>query len=355
MDSETRSRKMPYSALKILHHPDRVDALRKGEHPVLTRVQVIPTNRCNQHCRFCAYRAPDTMSSETFYEPDEITTPDLLAIIDDCARLRVKAVEITGGGEPTLHPGFGDMCARLRHWNIDYAVVTNGTSDRYRDDLLDAQWVRFSIDASTPETYAEVRHSSPAAFYQVRRRLAELCQSRDGKPLVIGASFVVTADNWQEVYDAARNAKEDGVDNFRIAAMFQYGGAEYFKPFYEGASQLCRAAEHLADNRFAVYNLFEDRISDLAMGRPTVDRCGYQHVATYVGADYNVYRCCTTSYTKRGLIGSIRSQSLYDLWHNSYRTLADFNAKNCLHCMYHRQNDILAAIVAESPMHGNFV
>ena len=87
----------PYSPLKIFHHQDKIGLLRNGEHPVLTHVQLIPTNFCNHDCEFCAYRMHGYSSSENFQEKDQIPFPKISEIVKDCKALGVKAVEITGG------------------------------------------------------------------------------------------------------------------------------------------------------------------------------------------------------------------------------------------------------------------
>src|SRR5574343_183849 len=94
----------PYSPLKIIHHRKWLETVREGKQPAPIFVQIIPTNRCNQHCNHCAYRLPGYSSNQLFNPRSEMSIEKILETIRDCKEMGVKAIELTGGGEPTLHP-----------------------------------------------------------------------------------------------------------------------------------------------------------------------------------------------------------------------------------------------------------
>ena len=349
-----------YSPLKIFHHREQIEDLKAGRRPRLIHVQIVPTNRCNQRCRFCAYRNFGYSSSQSFNQKDEIPTVKLLEVAESLRRMGVQGVEITGGGEPTLHEGYYDFCGKLRESEIGYGVVTNGSVDSslVDDALAGAAWVRFSVDAGCSETYATIRKSRGEVYDDVRARIQRISSLKNGRrDPVIGVGFVVTRDNWREVFLAAAEAKQDGADNFRISAEFQNEGAGHFREFFPEASALCREAETLNDGEFKVFNLFGDRVDDLSQKSPTEPFCGFQHLCTYVGADQNVYRCCVVSYNELGLIGSIKKQTLESLW-DSVDTavkLKDFDARKCPRCMYNAKNASIAYAIDPSPPHVEFI
>jgi len=348
-----------YSPLKVFHHRNCVDALARGERPKLVHVQIMPTNRCNQNCSFCAYRSHGYSSSEDFRAVDEIPLDKLTEIVSDCKRLGVRAIEITGGGEPTVHKDFPTLCRHIDGEGLDYAVVTNGAalSPETVDALTGARWVRFSLDAGRAETYAAIRRSKPETFDRVRGTIYQLASRTKNKDPVIGVGFVVTRDNWTEVLQAAENAREDGVDNFRISAVFQNEGVAYFEPFYNRARELCAEAKKLQNGSFTVFNLFGDRVDDLAQRSPDQSFCGIQHLATLVCADQNVYRCCVLAYNQRGFLGSLKGQTFYDLWlsQNIGDLLRDFDARRCPRCMFNNKNRTIAYAINPNPPHANFL
>lgn len=350
-----------YSPLKAFHHRDRLDMLHYGGIPGPVHVQVVPTNRCNQNCAFCAYRAKGYSSSAAFDTRDEIPTERLLRLAAELQRLGVRAVEITGGGEPTVHPAFAEFCGALLSEGIEYGVVTNGVNAWKQatfEALRAATWVRFSLDAADPATYAAIRRSAPATLAAVRESVAALVSQRDGRDPVVGVGFVVTADNWREVLDAARHAKQDGADNIRISAVFQNEGSAYFSEFKTEASELCRRAKReLETNTFRVFDLFSNRLDDLDIGPPKHPRCLFQHLCTYIGADQCVYRCCVVAYNSLGYLGSIAETPFDALWRSEslQDSLRTYDARRCPRCMYTNKNATLRYAISDTPRHVNFL
>jgi hypothetical protein len=175
---------------------------------------------------------------------------------------------------------------------------------------------------------------------------------------VVGVGFVVNRENWREVYDAASRAKDSGVDNFRISAVFQNDGASYFEDFFVEASALCsRSKVDLEDAHFTVFNLFGDRVDDLVGGYPENPFCPFQQLCTYVGSDLNVYRCCMTAYSDFGLLGSLETSRFSDLWRSEAvkSKLLKFDARTCLRCMYNKKNDVIRYALSENPPHVEFL
>ncbi len=321
------------------------------------------------NCHFCAYRWEGYTSNELFkvIEADGtvnnnpnrmIPTDKVREILRDCHDMGVGAIQFTGGGEPTLHPDFGDLIEYTLELGLQFALVTNAVRLRpdWMPSLQQASWVRVSIDAGLPETYAAIRGANPKTFGQVLEKVGWLAEGiREGGR--VGVGFVVTKENWHEVQRAAQLAKDAGADNFRISAVFQPDGSEYFADFYEAASAACREAESLACDGFDVFNLFGDRVEDLAQHSPDYHFCGYQNFNTYIGADLNVYRCCGQAYNERGLIGSLKTQGFRELWEGDAKRadFEGFDASGCEVCQFNAKNRTILYALDEAPAHVNFV
>lgn len=349
-----------YSPLKVFHHRGRIDAMREGKRPDLLHVQLVVTNRCNQNCEFCAYRSHGYSSSEDFHVQDQIPFVKVAEIVEDCERLGVRAIELTGGGEPTVHESFPEICRTIEGFGIDYSVVTNGShlSEDAMAALSRAKWVRFSMDAGTESTYAMIRHTSPLSFARVRQNIRTLRDIR-GQAIepTIGVGFVIANRNWHEVLYAVRNAKNDGADNFRISAVFQNGGADYFRDFHAHARELCEEARALNDAAFTVFDLFGDRLDDLSQQSPSCQYCPLQQLITYVGADQCVYRCCVLAYSEAGLLGSLKDRRLAEMWSSDEVAvkIASFDARRCPRCMFNRKNRTIRYAIDGNPPHVNFL
>jgi MoaA/NifB/PqqE/SkfB family radical SAM enzyme len=169
---------------------------------------------------------------------------------------------------------------------------------------------------------------------------------------------VVTRENYQEIANTAMAARSLGVDNFRVSAMFNPEGSDYYSSamLKETREQLATAAG-LSSSTFQMIDCFEDRYADLAEGRPDYQQCGYQHFNTYIAGDLNVYRCCVTAYNPRGLVGSLQNQTFRQLWESQAKqqSYATFDARGCDRCMFNNKNRVINYATESSPADVDFV
>ena len=349
----------PYSPLKVFWHRSHVDAIREGRVVAPVHVQLIPTNVCNQSCEFCAYRSHGYSSSQQFDTRDSIPFPKLAEIVADCEDMGVRAVEVTGGGEPTCHKNFPQVCMMVVDGGMDLGVVTNGT--RWAQDCVTAtqhaKWVRFSLDAGSAETYAATRRSTKEAYTNVRAAIRQQRESRVEKDQLVGVGFVMTRNNFQEVVEATERARDDGADTIRISAVFQDEGIRYFYDFRDHAERLVQEARSLDDGQFRVFDMFSHRLKDLEEARPNYHRCDFQKLCTYVGADLNLYRCCVVSYNEAGRLISLADRPLQEAWFDPavQKKLLEFDPAACPRCMFNAKNRAIAFAAEKDPQHVNFL
>ena len=337
----------PYSQLKPLLHAEQLNDLRRGVKPVPVHVQLILSDLCNQDCGFCAYRMSTGLSTELFHigsnhNPNrKIATEKALEILDDCADIGVKAIQFTGGGEPTVHKDHLAIFAHAQSLGLKTALVTNGVRLKPDYPIMAMSWIRVSVDAGTPATYAKVRNVPDLHWDKVWTNLESL-HDYDGN---LGIGFVVTKDNQHEIAECAKLAQEVGADNMRIGAVFSSEGSNYYDTV-AGVEREIERAKTLETDEFKIIDLFGRRISNLDAGNPDEEFCGYQYFTAYIGADLNVYRCCNTAYTKKGKVGSLENMRFRDFT-GAY---APFDARNCTFCQFIGQNKAInAALNTDDP------
>lgn len=348
-----------YSPYKVVHHINHLQDLKAGIQTVPIQVQMVPSNVCNQRCSFCAYRMKGSLSSEDFINTQTMDTEKVIECLDCFKSMGVRAVHYTGGGEPLVHGQITKIFKHTMDLGLDLALVTNGMafSQEQIEMLSDVAWVRISVDAADSATYSKLRNTPERTMFQVNTNITELARVK--KNMVLGVGFVVCKDNFQEIYEAARIYKEFGVDNFRISAAFHPDGYAHFDSFKDEAAHLAKAAESLSDDKFKVFNLFDERVKDVFMGTQDYDYCPIKDLLTYVGADYNVYTCCTLAYNKRGLIGSIKNQSFKTLWesHDKWEKFLTHNPRvHCkFPCMYAGKNKFINYCINNDAKHTSFI
>jgi Predicted Fe-S oxidoreductases len=113
---------------KIIANSDRaIEFLKTGNtSPVL--VEVDPSNACNHACSFCLssyihfdkYKGTETFSRATM--PRDM----LMSLCSDFVDMGVRAVNWTGGGEPTLNRHLKEAIEYCGQNNIKMGMFTNG-------------------------------------------------------------------------------------------------------------------------------------------------------------------------------------------------------------------------------------
>lgn len=355
---------LAYSDMKAAWHLDRIAQLRAGLQPPPVELQLILSDLCNHDCFFCAYRAETGLSSEQFVEyhdGERVHNPNrmiprekALSILEDAAALGVKSIIFTGGGEPTVHPHHLALMARALDLGMHCSLNTNGGLLRsgWEEVFRRLTYVRFSVDAGSAEDYARIRRV-PVGQYEKTldnlRRVVDVC----APDCTVGAGYVVTPDNWQNLVAGVRRIRETGAAYVRLASM---QSTEQFHPF-DGVMEEVRGAlaaareEETAD--FEVVDLF-----DIALGhKAAAPLCGMQHFVLYIGGNQRVYRCCYTAYSKIGEIGDLTNQSFAEWFHSSDKKakLAEFDARSCFVCPLEHKNRTIRYMVDPSPMHVDFV
>jgi MoaA/NifB/PqqE/SkfB family radical SAM enzyme len=342
-----------YSQAKPLYHIDRVDALRQGVTPAPVHVQLILSDLCNQDCSFCAYRISSGLSTELFKTPEthnpnrRMDTQKAFEIITDCAEIGVRAIQFTGGGEPTVHKDWYKLILYAQKLGLETALVTNGVRMANIDALVSLAWLRVSIDAGSARMYSSVRRVSEKhwlAAWDNLKRAVLVCQG------TVGVGYVVTPDNFHGIAACAERARDSGADNIRIGAVFSKEGLGFYdKVEMKWILKEIDKAKALQTDKFEVIDLFGRRFGDLEGGSPEHPFCGYQYFTTYIGADLNVYRCCNTAYTTPGLLGNLKDVRFADF-------MPDYtlDARNCQFCQFQGQNEAINAAL-QTPTHPDFV
>lgn len=223
----------PYTGNKILHHPDVIRELKEGGQPVPKQVQLIISDLCNEDCSFCAYRSSGYSSNQLFGEKKEdgsvnnnpnrmIPLNKVYEILNDCVEMGVKAIQLTGGGEPTVHPDHTKIIKNILDNKLKLGMVTNGLVLRQEtiEQFIrpDAEWIRISVDAGNQESYSKIRKVNINAFDKVLDNIARLVAHKElnESELTIGVGFVVTEDNYKEIFQCAAIVKELGVNSFQM-------------------------------------------------------------------------------------------------------------------------------------------
>jgi len=315
---------------KIYANADRVLDFLDNKNPAPVLVEFDPSNTCNHGCYFCIssyIHLPESKDLDTYNKtimPREI----LMNACKDFVNMGVRAINWTGGGEPTINKNLKEAIEYIgQNSDIKMGIFTNGTLlDKW--DMFDAMvdnmtWVRFSVDAGTPETYNSIRRvRANQGWDKMSANLTKLVEVNNskGKKIQIGTGFVITPDTYKEITDFAKYFAQFDIDYCQykpeIVNREREEGVQRDLDFWEAEVEprLAEAKDILGD-KFQIngYKL-KDLINDRSLFGRNYKKCLGSQVQPCVGADGEVYVCTNHRGYKQYSYGSLHEKSFKEVW-----------------------------------------
>ncbi|MFH0959922.1 MAG: radical SAM/SPASM domain-containing protein [Pseudomonadota bacterium] len=159
--------------------------------------QIEPTTRCNLNCIMCPWK-------DSHHQGHDIDLDFYRTLSEDFRH--VEEVDLTGSGEPLMHPHLAQIVRITKAKGCRVGFSTNGLlCDASRiEQLLDAglDWVAFSVDATTAETYEKIRVGS--SFDRVidhMEHIREIREKRSDRRPAFMIFFVMMKENYFELPD----------------------------------------------------------------------------------------------------------------------------------------------------------
>lgn len=181
------------------------------------------TGRCNLSCKHCYNSSGPGQEAG-----DELSTVEALSFIDDCGKLGVPVI-LLSGGEPLMRRDIWDIARHAHLLGIHTALSTNGTliTPDIAGQIRDAGigYVGISLDGATPETHDRFRNS-PGAF---EHAVQAFSYCHDAK-VRCGVRVTLTRENVHELSDIIDLALRIGACRFCLYWLVPSGrGADSYK------------------------------------------------------------------------------------------------------------------------------
>lgn len=180
-----------FSKWKVLAHQDRLREIAAGRIPNPVEWVIYPSNVCGYKCGHCI------MAKEHVDHRMMLSKDAMMKIPGDAKRNGVKCVIFSGGGDPLLNKHTLAAAEGLKRVGIRVGINNQGY---LLDDPRPFDFVRFSVDAATPETYQRI-HRVPKAdgWRRVNENIDRVAALRaKGCQIELGLAFLITPTNWNE-------------------------------------------------------------------------------------------------------------------------------------------------------------
>lgn len=347
---------------KIFANAPKILDLLKGKNPSPILVEIDPSNACNHGCYFCIssyIHLPESKGLRT-YDKSILPKDILINVCKSMINMGVKAINWTGGGEPTINPHLKEAIKYVKdNSDIQMGMFTNGTLfDKYDlfETLVDNMtWVRISVDAGTEKTYNSVRRAKGNQNWQkMVSNLEKLIETNNkkGKKIDIGVGFVITPDSYTEIVDFAKFFSKYDLTYCQykpeIVNREREGGKQREIHFWRNnVNPLLDEAKQILGDKFQIngYKLNDLENDPEFFGR-TYKKCLGSQVQPCVGADGHVYVCTNHRGYKEYSYGSLYEKSFEEIWADISKRKSVMNQienvecfKNCTQlCKPHESN-----------------
>jgi len=129
---------------KLMYHKDAIADLRKKKnHPIV--LHIMPTEVCNLRCIFCSV----AQRGEEGKLYSDLTMDQIRYVVEELKKRGLKAVILSGGGEPVIYPKINELIEYLHRNGLEIGLITNGVlvkSKIEKGNIDKLTWVRVSIN-----------------------------------------------------------------------------------------------------------------------------------------------------------------------------------------------------------------
>ena len=327
---------------KLFLNSAKTDIILHKQFPDLTypiSVEMTLTNACNMNCIYCS----DAMLRKRQGVKEQISFEEFKHLLDDLAKGGTKGVVIEGGGEPTLYSHFTEIVDYACSAGLAVGLITNGSNRIHKKTLSKFEWIRVSLDASTPDEYKKLKGVN---FYeQVIDNIAyyaKYCPT-------VGVGYVVTSQNISQIEPLVMRLRELKVAYIQLRPVVD---CDELYPYGVDLSYL----KVYQTNSFGVQ--VDGMIDNATSGNHGLP-CYASSITSVISGDGSVYICGRLNiYDWLKPIGNIKENSYYEIWNSEERKkqldmISDctFCKNNCPQCRVSKFNALFEKLYSIKSTH----
>ena len=318
------------------------------------KVQLHITNRCNLNCIGCWFYSPlfkgqstliGNLEENNTWQKAELPFKKVKEIIDELNKRGTEQIDLSGGGEPSMHPNFLDIVEYIvKEKKMTLVITTNFTlfTKSVINELIEIkpEHIIISICAASPKTYVKTHpNQNTKTLDCIKRNLKYLVNLRNKihheKKPKIEICNVISNKNYHELEQMIVFAREVKADRVRFVLVDTIGSTgaldlnekqvsivknqikrikNEMKPIeLPGLAQFEKSLEFKADKRLSTNSIVN-----------TIP-CYTGWVSSEITAGGNLLYCCKSE--KRPLMNILNS-TFYNAWNSKSYSELRINALN---------------------------
>lgn len=284
----------------------------RGKIPTPKIVEIFPANFCCFECPHCRFKA---------YHGDNSTYMDMSTLrhlLDELHQRDVRAIELSGGGEPLVHPQVEEIFDYLIQRDFRVGLITNGYMFVNCSMLKEkatrcCNWIRFSVNAFTDKTYKRVHGREDVSYRKLMQAIGDLINMAGNTPK-IGLKILISRLNAEDSLFAIDEALRLGID------YLQFKFLEYPTKLIlpqEESERLTKVIQEQI-NSVKDQTLIVELVS-ASMGKEECQKCRMTFSHPVVDWNGEIYVCAFFEHRKKQhSLGNLHDGGFFKQWDSPY-------------------------------------
>ena len=311
--------------------------------------EFIPTIRCNYNHAFCSQRKQRICAGTWESTPPPGPATDMTDeraehYLKTMAQGGVRAVLLTGGGEPTMAVNLSHIIACARELNLALGMITNATFNgdlRPENVIGPFDFVRISLN-SLRHHAERCRYDPAGPDYReiVLKNIDSISQAKLANPGAETRLFmctVFTRDTYHDLPDLAEVARDNSFSAWILRPAIVYYGGEQDQVqkdvLLRTEEKVNELRPMLADAGVNVYLPSHRRVSAGGAERHYT-QCRAAGLIGGVSHTGEAFLCTETNYNEEFLIGDLNRQSWAEIYDSERydQVVRKVGTSKCAHC-----------------------
>jgi MoaA/NifB/PqqE/SkfB family radical SAM enzyme len=211
---QTREGALILDSHKLSWHYDRVAAWEAGERIAPVSVDMSLTRACSAMCSFCYAMMQESQARSSIKESHALN------LLDDFAEMGVRSVSLVSDGESTISKAYVPFIQHAAKLGINIGNATNAWEwepEKIEAVLPHMTWLRFTVAAGRPESYAKIMYKGPEHTEVFDRAMSHIryaveLKRKKNLPVTLGIQMVLMPELKDEILPFAQLGIDLGVD-----------------------------------------------------------------------------------------------------------------------------------------------
>lgn len=306
---------------KSIQFPEPIEA-----ENVLDSVSISLTAQCTHSCKHCAVNGGTRRSQE-------MTKEHIFSVLDDCKKMMVKVITLTGG-EPFLRKDIFEILEYISSFPVSVFIYTNGLLINRDIASRLAKYgfsISLSIDGSTKTSHDDLR-GRKGAFDSAVKAIKILKEHK----IKVGVSSVISTKTINEIDSIMSLLKDNGLKNIRLGPMSLARSCDYSDYIIKDDYIDKYYAEYIKSQKTLTGNSKMSIPFKRKNSSAPICNGGDTQVSVLANGDVAP---CTFVQSKSYSAGSVFNETLYSIWNNpdsfkEFRNSKIADYKECVSCNF---------------------